>query len=192
MPPARANATAQAREHLLEVLAPVVTATGHDLEDVTVTSAGRRSLVRVIVDADSGVDLDAIADVSRAVSDALDDDSPGGAAFAGPYVLEVSSPGVDRPLTEPRHWRRAVGRLVQVPVDAKTLTGRIVATDDAGVILDIDDTQRTIAWSDLGSGKVQVEFNRKGATARDDDEIDDDTDDVDDDSDEDETDLAED
>ena len=104
----------QTREHLLDVLAPVVAATGYDLEDVTVTSAGRRSLVRVIVDADGGVDLDAVAEVSRVVSEALDGDADGGAAFAGPYVLEVSSPGVDRPLTEPRHWRRAIGRLVQV------------------------------------------------------------------------------
>lgn len=180
MPPARANATAQAREHLLEVLAPVVTATGHDLEDVTVTSAGRRSLVRVIVDADGGVDLDAIADVSRAVSDALDDDTPGGAAFAGPYVLEVTSPGVDRPLTEPRHWRRAVGRLVQVPVDDAAVTGRVVAADDAGVILDVDGTERAIAWADLGKGKVQVEFNRKDADPSEDQNDDEDEDGVED------------
>jgi ribosome maturation factor RimP len=160
MPPARANATAQAREHLLAVLTPVVTATGHDLEDVNVTSAGRRSLVRVIVDADDGVDLDAIADVSRAVSDALDSDTPGGAAFAGPYVLEVSSPGVDRPLTEPRHWRRAAGRLVQVNVGAETLTGRVRECDDSGVTLDIGGSARDIPWAELGKGKVQVEFNR--------------------------------
>ena len=119
MPPARATTTAKAREHLMEVLAPVVSATGHDLEDLTVTAAGRRSLVRVVVDADGGIDLDAVADISRAISDALDaeaGDAPGGAAFAGPYVLEVTSPGVDRPLTEQRHWRRAVGRLVEVGV----------------------------------------------------------------------------
>ncbi len=72
MPPARATTTAKAREHLMEVLAPVVSATGHDLEDLTVTAAGRRSLVRVVVDADGGIDLDAVADISRAVSDALD------------------------------------------------------------------------------------------------------------------------
>lgn len=150
----------QAREHLLEVLTPVVAATGHDLEDVTVTSAGRRSLVRVIVDADGGVDLDAVADVSRAVSEALDDDADGGAAFAGPFVLEVSSPGVDRPLTEQRHWRRAQGRLVQVQVADKPVTGRITTTDDKGVTLDIDGTRREIAWHDLGRGRVQVEFNR--------------------------------
>jgi ribosome maturation factor RimP len=162
MPPAQANAAAQ---HLLEVLAPVVADTGYDLEDVTVTSAGRRSLVRVVVDADGGVDLDAIADVSRVVSDAMDADAPGGPAFAGPYVLEVTSPGVDRPLTEPRHWRRAVGRLVQVRVggsDGETVTGRVQAAEGAGVAVDIDGTTREIAWSELGAGKVQIEFNRGG------------------------------
>jgi len=162
MPPARANAIAQAREHLMEVLAPVVAETGYDLEDVTVTSAGRRSLVRVIVDADGGVDLDAVADVSRAVSDALDAETPGGPAFSGPYVLEVSSPGVDRPLTEPRHWRRAVGRLVQVTVGDKQLTGRVAAADGSGVTLEVDGEPREIAWGDLGKGKVQIEFNRSG------------------------------
>ena len=153
----------QAREHLLELLSPVVAGTGHDLEDVTVTSAGRRSLVRVTVDADEGVDLDAIAEVSRVVSQALDADTDGGAAFAGPYVLEVSSPGVDRPLVEPRHWRRARGRLVEVPVGDKNVTGRVVDTDGTGVTLDVDGTTRTVAWADLGRGKVQVEFNRRGS-----------------------------
>ncbi len=162
MPPTRANAAAL---HLLEVLAPVVAATGYDLEDVTVTSAGRRSLVRVIVDGDGGVDLDAIAEVSRVVSDALDADSPGGPAFAGPYVLEVTSPGVDRPLTEPRHWRRAIGRLVQVRVggsDGETVTGRVEAAEGSGVVVDVDGATREIAWNELGAGKVQIEFNRGG------------------------------
>jgi ribosome maturation factor RimP len=162
MPSARANATAQ---HLLEVLAPVVSATGHDLEDVSVTAAGRRSLVRVVVDSDDGVDLDAIADVSRVVSEALDADTPGGSAFAGPYVLEVTSPGVDRPLTEPRHWRRAVGRLVHVRVggpDGETVTGRVRSADGAGVVLDVDGAARDIGWDELGAGRVQVEFNRGG------------------------------
>ncbi|HEY2299115.1 MAG TPA: ribosome maturation factor RimP [Jatrophihabitans sp.] len=162
MPPPRANAIAQAREHLMEVLAPVVAETGYDLEDVTVTSAGRRSLVRVIVDADGGVDLDAVAEVSRVVSDALDSETPGGPAFSGPYVLEVSSPGVDRPLTEPRHWRRAVGRLVTVTVGEQQLTGRVKATDDSGVTLEVDGSPRELGWSELGKGKVQIEFNRSG------------------------------
>ena len=162
MPPPRANAIAQAREHLMEVLAPVVAETGYDLEDVTVTSAGRRSLVRVIVDADGGVDLDAVAEVSRVVSDALDSEAPGGPAFSGPYVLEVSSPGVDRPLTEPRHWRRAVGRLVQVTVGERQLTGRVKAAGDSGVTLEVDGSPRELGWPELGKGKVQIEFNRSG------------------------------
>jgi ribosome maturation factor RimP len=162
MPPAPAGrAVANAREHLLQTLRPVVEGIGYDLEDVTVTSAGRRSLVRVSVDADGGIDLDAVAEVSRAVSEALDAEDAGG--FAGPYVLEVSSPGVDRPLTEPRHWRRAVGRLVEVPVGDTTLTGRVAAADDDGITLELDGDRRELGWASLGRGKVQVEFSRADA-----------------------------
>jgi ribosome maturation factor RimP len=161
MPPATAGQTSTAaRQHLLAVLGPVVGSAGYDLEDVTVTAAGRRSLVRVIVDRDGGIDLDAVADVSRAVSNALDDDAPGGAAFSGPYVLEVSSPGVDRPLTQPRHWQRATGRLVRVEVDGVSVIGRVEGADDSGVRLRLADTVRTFAYADLGRGRVQVEFNR--------------------------------
>src|SRR6476646_3577623 len=103
MSPATAGTSAaKAREHLLELLRPVVTDAGYDLEDVTVSAAGRRSLVRVTVDADGGIDLDAVATVSRIVSDAMDADAASSAVLAGSYVLEVSSPGVDRPLTQPR------------------------------------------------------------------------------------------
>ena len=80
--------------------------------------------------------------------------------FAGPYVLEVSSPGVDRPLREPRHWRRAKGRLVTVAVDGAAVTGRVLSADTDGVRLDLDDTVRDVPWSNLGPGKVQIEFNR--------------------------------
>jgi ribosome maturation factor RimP len=165
VPPATGKSAAQVREQLMDVLAPVVAATGHDLEDVAVSIAGRRTLLRIIVDADGGVDLDAVADVSRAVSDRLDDEAPGGAAFAGPYVLEVSSPGIDRPLIEPRHWRRATGRLVQVNVEDEQLLGRVVAADADGVTLDLGDTggRREVRWPDLGPGRVQVEFHRAGA-----------------------------
>jgi ribosome maturation factor RimP len=164
MPPATAGASAaQAREHLLDLLGPLVTKAGYDLEDVAVTSAGRRSLVRVTVDADGGIDLDAVADVSRIVSDALDADATNAGsprALSGAYVLEVSSPGVERPLTEQRHWRRAIGRLVKVDVDGRPVIGRITAVDDSGVTLDVDGAARDIRWQDLGRGKVQVEFSR--------------------------------
>ena len=97
----------------------MIIAEGYDLEDLSVTAAGRRSLIRVTVDGDDGIDLDGVADgVARGLRRAGRRRAGRGAAFAGPYVLEVSSPGVDRPLTEPRHWRRALGRLVTVPSTA--------------------------------------------------------------------------
>jgi len=166
MPPATAGASAaQARDHLLDLLGPVVAEAGYDLEDVAVTAAGRRSLVRVTVDADGGIDLDAVAVVSRLVSDAMDADAnrPGSPrALANSYVLEVSSPGVDRPLTEPRHWRRATGRLVRVDVAGEQVTGRVGPVDDSGVTLDVDGSELQVGFAELGRGKVQVEFNRPG------------------------------
>src|SRR5438045_2246604 len=160
MPPATAGASAaQAREHLLDLLGPVVAGAGYELDDVAVTAAGRRSLIRVTVDADGGIDLDAVAVVSRLVSDALDadanrPDSP--RALANSYVLEVSSPGIDRPLTEARHWRRATGRLVRVDIAGKQVTGRVGSVDDSGVTLDVDGTERRVSFVELGRGKVQV------------------------------------
>jgi ribosome maturation factor RimP len=147
-----------------EVIAPVIASAGFELEQVKVTAAGRRTLVRVVVDADAGIDLDAIAQVSRAVSDALDDEQVA-AVIDGAYQLEVTSPGVDRALTEPRHWRRAVGRLVAVEIDGAPVTGRVTSADTAGVVLDINTSQRSVPWSALGAGRVQIEFNRGGSSA---------------------------
>lgn len=105
------------RARLRSVIEPVLTGSGYDLEDLTISRAGRRHVVRVIVDSDAGVTLDDVADVSRAVSAALDRaEETGPELIAGEYQLEVSSPGVDRPLTQPRHWRRNRGRLVRVTV----------------------------------------------------------------------------
>lgn len=153
------------REHIEAVIAPVVTRAGLDLEDVVVTPAGRRSLVRVVVDGDHGVTLDDIAELSQAVSAALDDDGDG--LGSTPYVLEVSSPGVDRPLREPRHWRRAVGRLVEAELSAddplgSSVTGRVVASHDTGVTLDVDGTTTDLAYERIRRARVQVEFNRPG------------------------------
>jgi len=164
MPPDSAGGSAaQTRERLLGLLGPVVSAAGYDLDDITVTAAGRRSLVRVSVDVDGGIDLDAVGEVSRLVSDAIDGTDaagPGGVAFAGPYVLEVSSPGIDRPLTQQRHWRRATGRLVHVQVGQHPVTGRVLDTSDSGITLDVDGARQDVPWGDLGRGRVQVEFNR--------------------------------
>jgi ribosome maturation factor RimP len=127
-----------------------------DLESVRVTAAGRRRLLRVVVDSDRGVSLDDAAAISRELSAALDT-----AAAMGdfPYTLEVSSPGVDRPLTNPRHWRRAVGRLVEVTAtDSSAVSGRIVSADSEGVTLDVGGARRRFGYAALGAGAVQVEF----------------------------------
>lgn len=149
---------------LAALVAPAVTAAGYDLEDLSVTAAGRRSVVRVVVDRDGGVTLDDVADVSRALGDALDTADEADPGLLGPaYVLEVSSPGVDRPLTEPRHWRRSSGRLVTAHLaDGAPVTGRVLSADDTGVVLDVDGDVREIPYADLVRGAVQVEFSRKG------------------------------
>jgi ribosome maturation factor RimP len=161
------------RDRLQAAVADAVTNTGFDLEEVTAQRIGRRYLIQVTVDRDGGVDLDRVAVVSRAVSQALDDAEADREIIPGEYELQVGSPGVDRPLTEPRHWRRNVDRLVSVRVDGRQLTGRVLAADGDGVELDIDGTPHRYTFVDLGPGKVQVEFRRRPADS-DDAEVDDD------------------
>lgn len=157
------------RARLVQLLTPAVEATGHDLEDVSVSPAGKRQVVRVVVDKNGGVTLDDVAAVSRAISELLDTaeaDEPD--LLGGAYVLEVSSPGVDRPLTAPRHWRRNVGHLVKATLaDGSTVTGRIRAADDVEVVLEVDGGVRTLLAAELVSGAVQVEFSRPGTAAGD-------------------------
>ena len=155
------------RERLATVIGPAVTAAGCDLEEVAVSPAGRRTVVRVVVDADGGVSLDDVAEVSRAVSGVLDDHDE--LLGSSPYVLEVTSPGVDRPLTEPRHWRRAVGRLVEVPLAGRTVRARVVGADDAAVELDDGAGPARHPYAELGRGRVQVEFGRGGDGEREED-----------------------
>jgi ribosome maturation factor RimP len=143
---------------LAGLIEPVIAAAGMDLESVRLTTAGRRRLLRITVDSDHGVSLDDAADVSRDVSALLDASNALGDV---PYTLEVSSPGVDRPLTQPRHWRRARGRLVKVKVTGEgAVEGRVLAADAGGVTLDLPAGERRFTHADLGAGTVQVEFGR--------------------------------
>ena len=146
-------------QRLTSLLAPVVAAAGLELDSVRVTRAGRRVLVKIVVDGDQGVSLDDAADVSRAVSAELDMTDVMGDV---PYTLEVSSPGVDRPLTEPKHWRRAAGRLISAPLTgaAERITGRVEAVDGDGVTLEVDGQRRSFRYAELGAGSIQVEFSR--------------------------------
>ncbi|HLZ37237.1 MAG TPA: ribosome maturation factor RimP [Mycobacteriales bacterium] len=160
--------TAAIRERLRALLEPVVAAAGMDLEGLTVTPAGRRRVLRVVVDADGGVSLDDIAALSTALSEVLDDsavtsgDPMGGDPMSGgAYTLEVTSPGVDRPLVEPRHWRRATGRLVHAALaGGGELRGRVLAVDADGVVFDVGTRHVRHGFGALGRGRVQVEFRR--------------------------------
>jgi len=141
------------------VLRPAASGLGLDLEEVSVSSSGRRRLLRVVVDKDGGVTLDDVADATRGLSRELDASDVMGEQA---YTLEVTSPGLDRPLTAPRHWRRNLHRLVQVTdADGRTVTGRIVASDDEQAWLDVAGVRQTVAYGDVAKARVQVEFNRK-------------------------------
>ena len=134
-------------------------ALGLDLEAVELTPAGKRRVLRVAVDRDGGVTLDDIAAATRAVSDLLDDSDLMGEAA---YTLEVTSRGVDRPLTEPRHWRRNRDRLVRASLrDGSQVTGRVSDSDDLGATLDVAGATQRVEYADVAKALVQIEFNRR-------------------------------
>ena len=144
-------------DELLKVLAPVVSAQGVELDEITLSKAGNRRVLAISLDRDGGIDLDAVADASRAISEFLDESDVMGAT---PYVLEVSSRGIDKPLSTPAHWRRNHGRNVKVVGSAIAAIGRIVSSDDNSVVLNVKGQMRTIAFDDIAKAIVQVEFNR--------------------------------
>ena len=138
-----------------------VTSLGLDLEALDLTPAGNKRVLRIAVDRDGGVGIDHITDATRALSEVLDSSDVMGEQ---PYTLEVTSRGVDRPLTEPRHWRRNEGRLVRLRLegDDSSVDGRIGASDDTGVEI-VGRTTTRYAYTDITSALVQVELNRKDA-----------------------------
>ena len=148
------------RAKALQALAePIVAASDCELEDVVIRPAGRRLLVRLVVDhRDGALTLDLVASISRDVARALDDSTVLGQA---PYVLEVTSPGVDRPLRTARHWHRAIGRIVLVtPTEGEPLEGRVLEADDTRATLDVAGQPRVVEFADVAHAVVQVEFTR--------------------------------
>ncbi|MCU0279510.1 MAG: ribosome maturation factor RimP [Candidatus Nanopelagicales bacterium] len=149
----------QREQQIADLVTPVVAESGADIEFVTLRRAGRRTVVVVAVDADGGVSLDAVADLSRKISVALDETDVMGESA---YTLEVTSPGVHRPLTLPRHWRRAASRLVRVTgTDAEVFEGRVVDSDDTAVRLDVNGHVREVPYEQVAKAVVQVEFPKE-------------------------------
>lgn len=147
-------------QQIADLVDPVVRAQGADLEFVTLRRAGRRTVVVIAVDADGGVTLDGIAEMSRGISESLD---ATGVMGEGAYTLEVTSPGVHRPLTLPRHWRRAKSRLVRVNLRSTdaVVQGRILDSDQTSARLDVDGAALTVAFEDVRKAVVQVEFPKE-------------------------------
>jgi ribosome maturation factor RimP len=152
-------------ERLRELLEPLVNSQGLDLEEIAVDSVGRKRVLRVVVDSDTGADLDRIADVSRVLSAKLDEADAMG---EGEYTLEVGTPGAERLLTEHRHYERAAGRLVKFQLaGGGELVARILQVDDEGVDLEVPGvkgrkaTTRRLGFPDIVKARVQVEFSRK-------------------------------
>jgi ribosome maturation factor RimP len=138
---------------------PVLSSLGLELVDVDVTGSGRARTVRLTVDRDGGIDLDALAEANGPVSDALD----GLDALSGPYNLELSSPGVERPLRRPADFRRFVGTTVSVkshdPVSgARRHRGLLAAADDGGISLEVDGEHRRFSYDAIASARTVFEW----------------------------------
>ena len=143
---------------LEELLAPVVAASGLELDSVTRTRSDAMPLLRVVVEAPigaDGIDSDTLADVSRAVSKALDAADP----IDGEYLLEVSTPGAERELTKVGHWKRQVGRLVRVKLRAGGyVSGRVIDAGETSATIDVDGEATTIDYSDMRKARSRVDF----------------------------------
>lgn len=138
-----------------ELVAPLVEKRGIDLEEVVIKPAGRRSIVQIFIDRDGGIDLDLVAEVSREISDLLDSTDVLG---NNPYTLDVGSMGVDRPLTLPRHFKRNVGRLVEVELsNGSSFVDRILEVDEGNITFN---EGKTVKLDDIKQALVQIEFSR--------------------------------
>ena len=151
------------KDQISELVTPAVSDLGFYLEDVHVATPGSHRIVTCIVDGDASLNLDQVTSVSRVISELLDE-----APFMGetPFTLEVTSPGVDRPLTQPRHFAKNVSRLLKIiKLDGSEVTGRILSNTDKDVTLTVtvkkETLEQTVSLTDIKRAVVEIEFNRK-------------------------------
>jgi len=151
------------KDQISELITPALHQAGYFLEDVNIVSPGQHRIVTVIVDGESGLNLDQVTVASKLVSELLDE-----APFMGEtsFTLEVTSPGIDRPLTLPRHFAKNVDRLLKVTkYDGIVVTGRIRSNTEIDVTLEVAEKKEvkevTVALADIKRATVEIEFNRK-------------------------------
>jgi ribosome maturation factor RimP len=150
-------------DQISQLVTPAVEAQGFFLEEVQLVSPGKHRIVTCIVDGETSLNMDQVTSVSRAISELLDE-----APFMDetPFTLEVTSPGVDRPLTKPRHFAKNHDRLLKVvKLDGDVVTGRIAANSENEVTLTVIDKKEVkdvvVAFADIKRATVDIEFNRK-------------------------------
>lgn len=145
-------------KRLEPIVSEVVGGLGFDLDAFEVQQAGRKKVVKVVVDTDHGITHDEVTKATRAVSKTLDEHDH---VIAGAYTLEVTSPGLSRPLTTQRHWRRAKFRLVKVtPKDGKPYIGRVGHAGEKAVRLLVDERIKDVAYAGVASAVVEIEFKQ--------------------------------
>jgi ribosome maturation factor RimP len=158
-------------ETIVRELGPAVAALGLDLYDVEISGSGRARVLRVLVDRAGGVDLDVIADATQSISPLLDA-APLDAVIAGPYALEVSSPGLERPLRTPAHFARAVGEVVSVKTRAtddhaaRRVRGTVESADDSGIDLTVDGATERIAYDAITQARTVFEWESTSKSAK--------------------------
>lgn len=146
--------------NLTELLTPAIKTLGFVLEEIKVTPVGKRRIIAVIVDQEEkNPNLDEVTVVSREVSNILDNYSQLGDQ---PFTLEVTTPGVDRPLVLPRHWQKNLGRLVKVvKIDGQTVSGRISSVSDISAAIEVAGKSVEVLFGDVKRAQIEIEFNRK-------------------------------
>ena len=144
------------KEDISDAVTPALSALGFYLEDVTITSAGRRSMLTIIVDGDTHLSLDQVTSATKAIGEIVESIQSLGET---PFTLEVTSPGLDRPLTKPRHWRKNIDRLVKIVLlDGKEIKGRIKVASENSATVD----ESEIKFSDIKRASLEVEFKQVG------------------------------
>ena len=144
------------KEEISAAITPALSDLGFYLEDITITSAGRRSMLTVIVDGDTHLSLDQVTVATKAISEIVENIQSLGQA---PFTLEVTSPGLDRPLTKPRHWRKNIDRLVKIVLfDGKEIKGRVKDATEISATID----EQVIKFSDIKRATLEIEFKQVG------------------------------
>jgi ribosome maturation factor RimP len=143
------------KEQVLAVITPAIESLGFYIEDITITSAGKRSMLTVIVDGDTHLSLDQVTVATKAISEIVENLPTLG---NNPFTLEVTSPGLDRPLTKPRHWRKNQDRLIKIILnDGKEVTGRIRDSTESSVTVD----EQVINFADIKRATLEIEFKKE-------------------------------